>query len=496
MAEKAAQLTDHVIPEVPVRQWVLSLPYKIRYRLAYDKDACTIALRAFVRTVFTDLRRRAKHHHGVSGGKPGGVTFIQRFASSLALNVHFYSILMDGVYVTRNDGTIRFVPLPSPTDEEVVTLTKKVGRSVRRALERAGKCLDELDPEPDSLAVDDPTLASLYGSSVVGRIATGTRAGREVERIGDRVTVGGAEQLTSRRCARVRGFSLHADVAVPARDRKRVERLVRYIARPPLANERLHRRSDGKLVYQFRKPWRDGTRGVVFTPAELIEKLIALIPPPQANLLRYHGVLAPGSKLRSHVVVDRRPPAGAKVPKEPAPGMVSRSGGPPKGDPMKISDSPSRGVSRVHGPVGLSGDEAGEPLGLTREVSVGHEVEVRPRPGGDWLPSGSTREPLTFMKGPLTPKLATRRRMSWAELLKRVFQIDVLECPICSGQMKIIAEITEPKVIKRFLAALDLSSEVPKIERARPPPQMDLGWTDEVVQDAAVEAEMNTYDGA
>ncbi len=85
MAEKAAHLVDNVFPEVPVRQWVLSLPHRIRYRLAYDKDACTIALRAFVRTVFADLRRRAKRHHGISGGKPGGITFIQRFASSLAL---------------------------------------------------------------------------------------------------------------------------------------------------------------------------------------------------------------------------------------------------------------------------------------------------------------------------------------------------------------------------------------------------------------------------
>ncbi len=255
MAEKAAQITDHVIPEVPVRQWVLSLPYRIRYRLAYDKQACTIALRAFVNTVFADLRRRAKHHHGIKGGKPGGVTFIQRFSSSLALNLHFHSVLLDGVYTTNEDGTVRFLPLPPPTDEEIVTLTKKVGRRVRRALARAGKYLDELDPEPDSLATDDPTLASLYGSSVVGRVATGARAGREVERVGDRVAVDDAEQVTSSRCARVQGFSLHADVAVPAHDHKRLERLARTIARPPLANERLARRSGGTLVYLFRTPW-------------------------------------------------------------------------------------------------------------------------------------------------------------------------------------------------------------------------------------------------
>ena len=123
MAETAAHLVDEVIPEVPVRQWVLTLPYRLRYRLLYDHDACTIALRAFVRTVFNDLRRRAKKRHGVTVGKPGGVTFIQRFASSLAGNVHFHSVFFDGVYTKRDDGSTRFVPLPPPTDGEVVTLT-------------------------------------------------------------------------------------------------------------------------------------------------------------------------------------------------------------------------------------------------------------------------------------------------------------------------------------------------------------------------------------
>ncbi|MEX1369127.1 MAG: transposase [Nannocystaceae bacterium] len=141
-------------------------------------------------------------------------------------------------------------------------------------------------------------------------MATGTRAGRRVKRVGDRVDADDVEALTSPRCARVQGFSLHANVAVPARDRKRMGRLLRYIARPPIATERLHRRSDGRLVYLFRKSWRDGTRGVVYT--ELIEKLVALIPPPQANMVRYHGVLAPGSKLRRHIVGDRRQPMGAK----------------------------------------------------------------------------------------------------------------------------------------------------------------------------------------
>lgn len=59
-----------------------------------------------------------------------------------------------------------------------------------------------------------------------------------------------------------------------------------------------------------------------------------------------------------------------------------------------------------------------------------------------------------------------RSRLSWAELMRRVFALDVLECPVCRGPMKIIADITQPKIIERFLAALDLPAEHPEIERA------------------------------
>ena len=64
-----------------------------------------------------------------------------------------------------------------------------------------------------------------------------------------------------------------------------------------------------------------------------------------------------------------------------------------------------------------------------------------------------------------------RRRMTWAELMRRVFALDVLGCPVCQGPMKIIAESTQPEIIERFLAALDLPTKHPELERARPPPQ-------------------------
>jgi len=94
---------------------------------------------------------------------------------------------------------------------------------------------------------------------------------------------------------------------VSGTDRSRVERLVRYMARPAVSLERLSRRKDGLYAYELRTPWRDGTTAVVLSPLELIEKLAALVPPKGMHLVRYHGVLAPSAVWRGQIV----PPAQA-----------------------------------------------------------------------------------------------------------------------------------------------------------------------------------------
>ena len=66
-------------------------------------------------------------------------------------------------------------------------------------------------------------------------------------------------------------MSLHADVAVPARDRRRLERLCRYVARPPLALDRLEAMSDGRLAYRLQTRWRDGTTHVLMERSELLD---------------------------------------------------------------------------------------------------------------------------------------------------------------------------------------------------------------------------------
>jgi hypothetical protein len=85
MADTAAHLVDQVLQEVPIRQWVLSLPFALRYRLAYDSGLARDVLQIFIRTVFSSLRRRAKKQSGIRKARCGGVTFVQRFGGALKL---------------------------------------------------------------------------------------------------------------------------------------------------------------------------------------------------------------------------------------------------------------------------------------------------------------------------------------------------------------------------------------------------------------------------
>lgn len=112
-----------------------------------------------------------------------------------------------------------------------------------------------------------------------------------------------------------------------------MERLCRYLTRPPLAVERLSFHGDGRLRYTFRRPWRDGTTAIVLEPDTLIERLAALIPRPGIHLLTYHGILAPAASYRDLVVPqpdedengDREPAAHIAGPRATVPSFPAGS---------------------------------------------------------------------------------------------------------------------------------------------------------------------------
>jgi hypothetical protein len=102
--------------------------------------------------------------------------------------------------------------------------------------------------------------------------------------------------------AHASGFDLHAGLLVRAGHRDRLERLCRYALRPPLAQERLHRSSDGEIWLTLRHRWADGTTHLRFDPLELLERLAVLTPRPRVNLILYYGVLAPRAAWRAALV--------------------------------------------------------------------------------------------------------------------------------------------------------------------------------------------------
>ena len=302
MAESAALLVDEVFPEQPVRQWVLSVPYPLRFLFASRPDVMGRVLGIVYRCIATHLIKKAGFSRKTA--QAGAVTLIQRFGSALNLNVHFHMLFLDGVYVERPAGSLRFRWVKAPTSAELAGLTQTLARRIGRFLERQG--LLERDAENSYLAGDAfeaGPMEQLLGSSITYRIAVGPQQGRKVFTL---QTLPACDEAFDAGVGKVAGFSLHAGVAARADQRQKLERLCRYISRPAIAEKRLSLTSNGNVRYQLKTPYRDGTTHVIFEPLDFIARLAALVPKPRVNLTRFHGVFAPNSKHRARVTPAKR----------------------------------------------------------------------------------------------------------------------------------------------------------------------------------------------
>jgi hypothetical protein len=379
----------------------------------------TDVLRIFTKTVFASLIRRAREFGAVRKAQCGAVTFIQRFGSALDCNLHLHSLVLDGVYAADDDGHPQFQALPAPEDREIEQLAATLAERISKFLLRRGLGPDSNPEEADPLSRDQPWLARLYAASVSGRVAFGPNAGRRVTRFGDQIDPESMQAMASPRCATVAGFSLHANTAVPGGDRQRLERLAQYCARPPVAMERLEPLPDGRLLYRFKRPWSDGTTHVVLEPLELMEKLVAIVPAPKAHLLRYSGILAPAAKWRASIV-----PAGT------------------------AAESP-------------------------------HPDDLHPVPETAHCVTESISETVTSPES--APTLAADSRhgpnYTWAELMKRVWSLDVLECARCRGRMRIIAAIDHPDSTRKILDCVGLPSRAPPVAPAASNHHAESDWS-------------------
>jgi len=301
MVESAALLVDEVLPKKPIRQWVLTVPFPLRFLFAAYPELMGKALGIVTRTVSTHLAHQAgfkkKEAH------TGAVTLIQRFGSALNLNIHFHMLFLDGVYVDDGAGHFAFHSNKAPTAELLTEVLHTISQRIADFLERRG--LLERDEDSSYLTLeglDEDPMRELHAHSVTYRIAMGPQRGRKVFTL---QTIPPKPDLSanSERVAKLAGFSLHAGVAAKAHQQDKLERLCRYIARPAVSEKRLSLTSTGKVRYELKTPYRNGTTHVIFEPMDFIARLAALVPKPRVNLtrFRFHGVFAPNSKHRVHV---------------------------------------------------------------------------------------------------------------------------------------------------------------------------------------------------
>ncbi len=208
-------------------------------------------------------------------------------------------------------------------------------------------------------------MNSLLGHSITYRIAVGPQAGHKVFSL---QTMLARDEPFDDGVGKVAGFSLHAGVAARADERKKLERLCRYISPPAVSEKRLSLTRGGNVHYQLKTPYRDGTTHVIFELLDFIARLAALVPKPRVNLTRFHGVFVPNSKHLALVTPAKRG----------------------RGNKVRVADEPATPAQR-------------------------------------------------------------RASMTWAQRLKRVFNIDIETCSTCGGAMKVIACIEDPVVIKQIL---------------------------------------------
>jgi hypothetical protein len=280
MAETAANLMESVLPEAPLRQWVLTMPHAIRHRLAYDAKLLGKATRAFLAAVLAFYKKRCGH--------TGCVAVVQRTSSDLKLNPHIHAVFLDGGYAGES-----FVALGHLRGQEVAEVLAKARRRIEKVLARA-----------DAREDDESELALL--TSVSGRPPAGPALRRGAD--------APAPMPESKLCVSDEGYNLHAATTAGAQDKRGREALLRYILRPPVAQERIVQGPDGLVRIALKKPFSDGTVAIDLDPLSLLLRLCAAVPAPRFHTVRYAGVLASAAKLRPKIIPKPAAPEGEVEP--------------------------------------------------------------------------------------------------------------------------------------------------------------------------------------
>jgi hypothetical protein len=222
MAETAANLVDHVLPRVPLRQFVFTVPFELRARLAYDGKLLGAVGRIFIDSVLGFYRRTMRDIWRAGREQSGAVTVVQRCSSDLRVNPHFHSIALDGVFVPVEGDELEFHALPSLANTDVAELMQTIRARVLAFLENRGVIESRREP----VLLD----------------------------------AGSAEQepgLATRRRRRDRPHPCRPTAS--ADDARAREALCKYVLRPPLAQERLRLLEDGLVRIELKRPFSDSS---------------------------------------------------------------------------------------------------------------------------------------------------------------------------------------------------------------------------------------------
>lgn len=247
MVQTAAHLLENVIPCVPVRQFVISFPKRIRYYLQTHS-----ILQSILRIVVDEIRKKMiACNPDVSDPKIGAVSFIQYFGNTLNLHPHIHLVVADGIFSEQDENLLFYEAFL--TSEDVLEIEDRIRRRVLKYFHRRG-----------FFSKDEVATMLTYENS---------------------------------------GFSLDATVRIQSSDRDGLERLIRYCARPAFKSENL--RMNGPWVnYRLPKRTQSGQTCIQMEPIEFLEKISKFIPFPRRHRRHYHGVFAPHSPLREKVAAN------------------------------------------------------------------------------------------------------------------------------------------------------------------------------------------------
>lgn len=312
MCATAANLVDDVLPEVALRQWVLTFPFAWRRRLACDGALFADLTRLFVETVCASYARTAS----ARGAKTGAITVVQRTSSDLRLNPHLHVIFLDGAYHEAG-GEIVWEQLAHLRTREVGNVLERALRRIDKHLRRRG-LLDLVTEDDDGVADPEDALAA---SAVSGQTPP---AGPQWTR-GLPPLAPSALAFDKPLCASLDGFTLHAATRAGSHDLAGREALLRYALRPPLANDRLEARPDGLVRIPLKRAYADGTVAVDMDPLSLLCRLATSVPPPRHHTVKYAGVLAPASSWRARIAPKPTAPTQVEADDDDAPRHPGRA---------------------------------------------------------------------------------------------------------------------------------------------------------------------------